>query len=293
MIRFILNPKSGKEAADTEYIAKCIQLNFPGADMRLTRAPKHATELAREAANQHFESVIVLGGDGTINEAAQGLVGTQTALGIIPRGSGNGLAREIKMFLPLEEALVKLQRATPHACDVGLANNELFLNVAGVGIEAAVAWQFMEHGKTGARGKAPYFTLGAKTFFTYKPNTLRVTADGHTQEMAPLTLVFANGRQYGSNFKIAPQASLTDGKLDMVEIKNAPKYKLAAAVPFFFTNKKPPFEVTNTTQITNAVIESDHEILYHIDGEPRKTDRRLEITVQPGALRLLLPQYGY
>ena len=293
MIRFILNPKSGKEPANQEYIAKCIQLNFPGADMRLTSAPKHATELAREAAAHGFESVVVLGGDGTINEAAQGLVGTQTALGIIPRGSGNGLAREIGMFLPLEEALVKLQRATVHACDVGMANNELFLNVAGVGIEAKIAWQFMEHGKTGTRGKAPYFTLGAKTFFTYKPNTLRVTTDGHTQEMAPLTLVFANGRQYGSNFKIAPQARLTDGKLDMVEIKNVAKYKLLAAVPFFFTDKKPPFGVTVTTQITSVVIESDHEILYHIDGEPRKTDRRLEITVKPGALRLLLPQYGY
>lgn len=292
MIRFILNPKSGKETADQEYIAKCIQLNFPSADMRLTRAPKHATELAREAAQHGFESVVVLGGDGTLNEAAQGLVNTQTALGIIPRGSGNGLAREIGMFLPLEEALVKLQRATAHPCDVGLANNELFLNVAGVGIEAAIAWQFMKHGKNGARGKMPYFKLGAKTFFTYRPDTLRVTANGHTQEMAPLSLVFANGRQYGSNFKIAPHASLSDGKLDMVEIKNA-KYKLAAAMPFFFTNKKPPFGVTATTQIENAVVESDREILYHIDGEPRQADRRLEITIKPGALRLLLPQYGY
>ncbi len=292
MIRFILNPKSGKEPADQEYIAKCIQLNFPGADMRLTRAPKHATELAKEAVQHGFESVVVLGGDGTINEAAQGLVGTQTALGIIPRGSGNGLAREIGMFLPLEEALVKLQRATARPCDVGLANNELFLNVAGVGIEAQIAWQFMQHGQTGTRGKAPYFKLGAKTFFTYKPDTLRVTVNGHTQQMAPLSLVFANGRQYGSNFKIAPQASLSDGKLDMVEIKNA-KYKLAAAVPFFFTDKKPPFGVTVSTQIENAVVESEHEILYHIDGEPRNAGRRLEIMIKPGALRLLLPQYGY
>ncbi len=293
MIRFILNPKSGKEPADTQYIAKCIQLNFPGADMRLTRVPKHATELAREAAEQHFESVVVLGGDGTINEAAQGLVGTQTALGIIPRGSGNGLAREIGMFLPLEEALVKLQRATAQPCDVGFANGELFLNVAGIGIEAAIAWQFMEHGQTGARGKAPYFTLGAKAFFTYKPQLLRVTVENSTREMTPLTLVFANGRQYGSNFKIAPQASLNDGKLDMVEIKNAAKYKLAAAVPFFFTAQKPPFGITQTAQVTGAVVESEHEILYHIDGEPRKTAGHLEITLKPEALRLLLPPYGH
>ena len=86
---------------------------------------------------------------------------------------------------------------------------------------------------------------------------------------------------------------MSDGKLDMVEIKNLPKYKLAAAVPFFFTDKKPPFNITSTMQITGAVVESEHEILYHIDGEPRNAGRRLEITVKPGALRLLLPQYGY
>ena len=289
-VRFILNPKSGKTHADPEHLARVIQLNFPGADMRLTKAPGHATELAREAAGLGFESVIAIGGDGTINETARGLIGTQTALGIIPHGSGNGLAREIGMPLRAEEAVLYLQRAARVRCDTGLANGELFLNLAGVGIEADIAWKFMEHGQNGARGKWPYFKIGAKTVFSYQPRTLELNADGHTSTLAPLTLVFANGRQYGSNFKIAPHASLTDGKLDMITVHNAPKWKLALAAPSFFTDTWRPFGITSELAVQHAVIRHPGEILYHIDGEPRKTKDTLEIAVQPKSLTVLFPE---
>ncbi len=289
-IRFILNPKSGKSPADPERMARAIQVNFPGADMRLTKAPGHATELAREAAALGFETVVAIGGDGTINETARGLVNTQTALGIIPHGSGNGLAREIGMSLLPEEALMRLQRGTRVLCDTGLANGELFLNLAGVGIEADIAWKFMEQGATGARGKWPYFKIGAKTVFSYQPRTLELNADGHTSPLAPLTLVFANGRQYGSNFKIAPHASLTDGKLDMITVHNAPKWKLALATPSFFTDTWRPFGVTSELAVQHAIIRQPGEILYHIDGEPRKTHYTLEIAVQPKSLFILFPE---
>ena len=289
-IRFILNPKSGKTPADPERVAHVVQINFPGADMRLTQAPSHATELAREAAHLGFESVVAIGGDGTINETARGLVGTQTALGIIPHGSGNGLAREIGMSLLLEEAVVQLQRAARVKCDVGRANGELFLNVAGVGIEADIAWQFMQHGKNGARGKWPYFKIGAKAVFSYQPHTLDIDADGQKLTLAPLTLVFANGRQYGSNFKIAPHASLTDGQLDMITVYNAPKWKLALAAPSFFTDTWRPLGVTSEASVRRAVIRQAGEILYHLDGEPRKTQNTLEIAVEPKNLIVLFPQ---
>jgi YegS/Rv2252/BmrU family lipid kinase len=284
--RFILNPISGGEPADTVYLAKAIQLNFEGAEMCLTQRAGHATELAREAAQKNFEAVVAIGGDGTINETARGLVGTQTALGIIARGSGNGFARELGLKLSVEEALVQLQRAHPVWCDAGSANGELFLNVAGVGIEAAIAWQFMEYGK---RGMIPYFTIGAKTALTYKPQQLDVTFDDRHEIISPLTLVFANGKQYGSNFKIAPEANLQDGLLDMVTVHNISKWKLALAAPYFFTDKRRPFEVTTTTQIKQAVILHRGEILYHIDGEPRKTTDRLEVKILPKALRVLIP----
>ncbi len=289
-IRFILNPRSGKRQADLEQMAACIQLNFPGADMRLTKAPGHATELAREAAQMGFAAAIAIGGDGTINETARGLVGTNTALGVIPRGSGNGFARELGMPLLFEEAVMRLQRAKAVLCDAGRANGELFLNLAGVGIEAEIAWQFMEHGKSGARGMWPYFKIGAKTAFTYKPKMLDLEADGVKTQTAPLTLVFANGRQYGSNFKIAPHASLMDGTLDMVTVSDAPKWKLALAAPSFFTDNWRPFGITQTTCVKCAAIHVPGDIVYHIDGEPRKTKDSLEIAVEPKALKVLFPE---
>ena len=288
-IRFILNPKSGNKPADVEQLKTQVLAHFTQADFCVTQGPKHATVLAQEAARQHYNVVVAMGGDGTINETAQGLVNTQTALGIIPRGSGNGFARELGLMGPLEKILFKLEHATIQPCDVGYANNELFLNLAGVGIEAAIAWQFMDHGKTGKRGMLPYFTLGTKTFFNYKPNQLRVSVDDKMVVVSPLTLVFANNRQYGSNFVIAPDAKINDGKLDMVQVHNVAKLKLALAVPYFLRGKKPPLDVTSYACVKRALIESDEEILYHIDGEPRKADHQLEITLAPHALNLWVP----
>ncbi len=289
-IRFILNPISGKEPANVKYIQANILAQYPEADFCVTNAPKHATELAKEAVEQHFDVVVAIGGDGTINEVAQALVNTQTALGIIPHGSGNGFARELGLMGPFHKTLAKLKKATQQPCDVGYANGELFLNLAGVGVEAAIAWKFMEHGKKGGeRGMMPYFKLGAKILLSYKPNILQVTLNGQPHLWAPLSLVFANNRQYGSNFVIAPQAGIADGKLDMILVQNVAKFKLLIALPFFFLGKKPPFGVTAWAQLHNALVESEQEILYHIDGEPRRTPHRLEIKVARHALRLLIP----
>lgn len=287
-IRFIVNPISGGKKVDTSAFTRQAQEHFPQAEVCFTQAPGHATQLAQESAAQGMDAVIAVGGDGTINETARALVGTQTALGILPKGSGNGFARELSPLLPLEKMLPALACARTLLCDVGRANGELFLNLAGVGIEADIAWKFKDYGK---RGMLPYFIIGAKTVFTYQPKLLDVSFDNQHQTLRPLTLVFANGKQYGSNFKIAPQANLQDGLLDMVTVQDAPKWKLALATPYFFTDKQKPFHITDTTQVKKAVILHEGEILYHIDGEPRKTQNRLEITLEPKALRVLIPHY--
>lgn len=287
-ICFIVNPKSGKKKLDLGLLKASVARHFPQGYLMLTQGPSHATTLAREAVAQGAQEVVAVGGDGTINETAQGLVGTQTALGVIARGSGNGFARELGMLLPVEKAVARLANLRPVLCDVGYANKELFLNLAGVGIEAVIAWQFMEQGKTGKRGMWPYFKMGAQTAWTYQPQPLRVTYDGKTSEIAPLTLVFANGRQYGSNFKIAPHASLTDGYLDMVEVKNGSKLKLLLGAPFFFTNKYRPFGLTQVRAVQRAVVEKAGDIIYHIDGEPRKTQDKLTFDIKPKSLYVLM-----
>ncbi len=288
-IRFIVNPISGNRQMDPGVLKDQILAHFEKAEVCLTERPGHATELAQEAAEKGMDAVVAVGGDGTVNETARGLLHTQTSLGVIPFGSGNGFAREIGMMGTLTQSFEKLKNAVAQSCDVGFANGELFLNVAGVGIEAVVAWKFMEQAQNGKRGMLPYFKLAAQTFFKYKPPVIRVILNGKTHRWAPLTLVFANSRQYGSNFIIAPKAGIADGKLDMVIVNDLPKYKVIAALPFFFAGQVPPFGLTATAQIRSAVVESDQEILYHIDGEPRKTARHLEVTMDPRALRILVP----
>lgn len=287
-ILFIINPKSGK-GRDPQDIVNCIKLNFPQAAWALTTGPRHATELAAKAVSQQYEAVVAVGGDGTINETAQALVNTPTALGVIPGGSGNGFARELHMPLHLQEAVFCLQKAKTVRCDVGQANGELFLNLAGVGIEAQIAYDFMQYGKTGKRGMWPYFKLGAKDAFTYQPQEMQLEYDGRQETLRPLSVTFANGTQYGSNFKIAPQASLTDGWLEKVVIKNVHKLKLLAAAPTFFTDDSTHLGVTDTTRVKHVLLRQPGEIIYHLDGEPKKTQDQLEIKILPAALNVLIP----
>lgn len=287
-ILFIINPKSGK-GRDPQDTVNCIKLNFPQAAWALTTGPRHATELAAKAVSQQYEAVVAVGGDGTINETAQALVNTPTALGVIPGGSGNGFARELHMPLHLQEAVFCLQKAKTVRCDVGQANGELFLNLAGVGIEAQIAYDFMQYGKTGKRGMWPYFKLGAKDAFTYQPQEMQLEYDGRRETLRPLSVTFANGTQYGSNFKIAPQASLTDGWLEKVVIKNVHKLKLLAAAPTFFTDDSTHLGVTDTTRVKHVLLRQPGEIIYHLDGEPKKTQDQLEIKILPAALNVLIP----
>lgn len=287
-ILFIINPKSGK-GRDPQDTVNCIKLNFPQAAWALTTGPRHATELAAKAVSQQYEAVVAVGGDGTINETAQALVNTPTALGVIPGGSGNGFARELRMPLHLQEAVFCLQKAKAVRCDVGQANGELFLNLAGVGIEAQIAYDFMQYGKTGKRGMWPYFKLGAKDAFTYQPQEMQLEYDGRQETLRPLSVTFANGTQYGSNFKIAPQASLTDGWLEKVVIKNVHKLKLLAAAPTFFTDDSTHLGVTDTTRVKHVLLRQPGEIIYHLDGEPKKTQDQLEIKILPAALNVLIP----
>ena len=285
---FIINPKSGAGGLLDE-LKTAIKNSFPRADIILTQRAGHAKELAAKAALENFGQVIVAGGDGTINEAAQGLANTQTALGVIPLGSGSGLARELGAPLNnFAAACNNILTARPLRCDLGRANGEYFINLAGLGLEADIAAAFDEHGKTGKRGKWPYFKIGAKKVFGYKAPRVKIAADGAAAvEMRPLTLVFSNGRQYGSGFKIAPKASFNDGLLDMTAVESQNIARLLLGLPNFFKEGLSPVETRKFRQLKKAVVHVDGEFNYHIDGEPRRAKDLLEIEIVPAAISLL------
>lgn len=279
---FIINPKSGAKRGGVDSLKAAIKKHFPSADIALTNAPGHAKELAK----QNYDQITACGGDGTINEIVQSLAGTKTALGIIPLGSGNGLARELGAPLDnFEAACNNILKACPARCDLGRANGEYFVNLAGLGLEADIAAAF---DKQSGRGKWPYFKIGARKFLSYKAPQVSVEIDGgETINTRPLTLVFSNGRQYGSGFKIAPQASFGDGLLDMVYIENKGILRHILCLPNFFKPGISPCETRKFHKIKKAVARLEGGFNYHIDGEPRRAKDLLEIEIAPGAIYLL------
>ena len=286
MERFIINPNAGKNK-NLELLEKDIKKLFPTAEIIYTKYAGHAKELALEAAQKHYESVIAVGGDGTINEITQSLVNSETALGIIPCGSGNGFARLIKM--PLKNNLKCLEiikKGKVKKIDVGQANNEYFLNVAGLGLDALIAQKFAAS-KT--RGKWPYFKIGIKEFFNYKPAKCSLTfPHGMKAEISPMCLAFANGNQYGSNFYIAPKAQLDDGVLDMVILPPANILKILLGLPNFLLDGLSPFKLTSVKKVKQILVSVDGDFAYHIDGEPRTcASGELKINISPKSLNII------
>lgn len=289
MIRFVINPSAGKHK-NLKLLEKDIKKLFPEGEIVYTKYAGHAKELALEAAKKDYDSVIAVGGDGTINEITQGLVNSKTALGIIPCGSGNGFARLIKM--PLKDTLKCLKTIKKHRTkkiDVGKAGNEYFLNVAGLGFDATVAQKFA---KSKRRGKLPYFKIGSTEYFSYRTTKCSLTLDsGTNMELSPLCLAFANGTQYGSNFYIAPQAKLDDGFLDMVILPRTNLFKMLLGFPNFLKDGLSPVKLTKTQKIKEVLIKQNCPFVYHIDGEPRENkDGNLKITVHPKSLTVILPE---
>ncbi|CAL1521376.1 diacylglycerol kinase family protein [Chitinophaga sp. MM2321] len=213
-ILFIINRKAGTDRE--KRLEDAISRHFPPArfDVSITHLAYlgHGADLAREAVKNGVHTVVAVGGDGSINEIAQGLVDSDTALAILPLGSGNGLARALKIPLDVNKALNLIVANKQRAIDVGYANEHLFLSNAGVGFDALIAEQFRH---TAKRGLSGYAKLVLKSFTSYQPASYTIDIDGETLREKAFLLTVANGNQFGYEFKLAPAASVFDGQLDL------------------------------------------------------------------------------
>jgi YegS/Rv2252/BmrU family lipid kinase len=213
-ILFIINRKAGTDRE--KRLEDVIRQHLPAPDfsVQITHLAYlgHGTHLAQEAVQQGVDTVVAVGGDGSINEIAQGLLGSKTALAVIPLGSGNGLARALKIPLNVHKALQLIVQNKRGPIDAGYANEHLFLSNAGVGFDALVADRFRNTQKRGLQG---YAKLVIKSFREYKGDHYTINIDGKTLEQQAFLLSVANGNQFGYEFKLAPQASVFDGLLDV------------------------------------------------------------------------------
>ena len=290
-VRAILNPRAGLRARRALDALRAGLPSWEPIDIALTQGPGDASRLARESAERGDHAVLAVGGDGTVNEAASGLLGSHTALGVIPMGSGNGLARTLGVPLRPEGALNALEHAVVRRMDVGRANGGIFLNVAGAGFDAAVGHDFHHHGRRGGRrGVFTYVRLSAARVFSYVPETYTLRAGDHTFEGRALVIAFVNGRQYGGGAILSPKGRLDDGVLDVAVIEAAPAWEILLGAPRLFLGGLEGFRPFRLLPATEAVLEGPVAFPHHRDGEAEPEVTRLEVRVEPRALEVLVPR---
>jgi YegS/Rv2252/BmrU family lipid kinase len=286
----IANPRAGV-AARAALSAVQSARTWNRLDLRITEHRGHARELATEAARRGEEFVIACGGDGTINEVAWGLLGSEATMGVIPAGSGNGLARTLGIPRHPVRALATLAGCVIRRMDVGMANGKPFLNVAGAGFDAAVGLAFDEHGKKGGRrGLSGYFRVGLRVALGYRGHDVSLAAGDAPWERTALLVAFANGRQYGGGAVIAPRARLDDGQLDVVTVEAAPAFELAWHASRMYIGQVEQVRRYRRVLAAAAVLTGAEPMVFHRDGEPEPPAQRFEIGIQAQALRVLVPR---
>ena len=284
---FIFNPTAGT-GRRADFPALLAQQLGPAArgdyELRPTEGPGHATELARAAAQAGCRVVVAVGGDGTVNEVGQGLLHQEnTALGIVPRGSGNGLARHLRVPLHLGRALRRLRQPTFSHMDVGLLNGRPFFCTAGLGFDAHVSQHFA---RAGSRGLSTYLRVTVREYQHFRPVPVVVETNGRTLATDCYVLAFANASQYGNNAYIAPAADLRDGLLDMCLMDALPPWRAVQVVLGMALGTLPRTGGAAYSRTHHATVRATAPLGCHADGDYLGHATEFTIDLLPLALEV-------
>jgi len=291
---FIINPVAGGRRSSlppAERIAlvqRALTRHGVTADVQVTKAGGHGKQLAREALDAGRSPIVAWGGDGTINEVASQLVGTGVALGIVRAGSGNGLARELDIPISPDRAIDVALGSHQRLVDVGEIAGQHFLNVAGIGFDAAMALEFNRLGGE-RRGPIRYTIEVFRYGFAYRAVPYVVETDGQRIEAEMLLIAIANLAQYGANAVIAPKAKPDDGLLDVVIVEKRGTLGRLGLAPRVFDrtiHKAPGVTVLPTTRVS---VRAHAPMAFHADGEPHRGGTCIEARIHPGALVVKVP----
>jgi diacylglycerol kinase (ATP) len=284
----IINPVSGPArrgtAAERVGIAeRALDAVGLRAEILLTESAGHAYDLAKHAVGAGAELVIAWGGDGTINEVGRAVALSGTALGIVPAGSGNGLARELGIpFFP-QKALAHALSKPARRIDAAEIEDRLFFNVAGIGLDARVAERVSRnhypHG-----GLQKYVIASSGELLTYSPVAYTIQTDTEVIHEKALVVVVANSRQYGYGATIAPTADMTDGELELVVVRDLGLAGNLARLPFLMTPVLHRLPGVTVRRVKEAVVTAEAPMVFHVDGEAVTGGTRLSARIHPGAL---------
>jgi YegS/Rv2252/BmrU family lipid kinase len=278
----IYNPRSGKKQAPriTAIAARMEKALNVQLDLRAIDGPGHGTVLAKEAVSSGYDRVISVGGDGTNNAIAQGLLGSMVPMGIVAMGSGNGYARSIGLPLDPQKALHHALTAPARAMDICYLNDHLFLGTAGIGFDARVAHRF---DKSKGRGMFGYAKIIVQEILGAAPMPVRVTIDGTTTEHQVLMLVFCNTREFGNGADISPSSKPDDGFAELRLVRKPPFLPLIKAFYDIYTHRADGNPYLTNIPATQATVKQGGTMA-HLDGEPLEVGHEVRFRLEAAKL---------
>jgi YegS/Rv2252/BmrU family lipid kinase len=285
-ILFIINPISGGRDKNKfeKFARRYLDSSIFSPHFVFTKKTNHAELLAQEGLINKFDYIIAVGGDGTINEVAKVLMGTDTPLGIIPKGSGNGLARALHIPLDQRAAIAILNKLTIKEIDAGYINGLPFFNMAGMGFDALISSRFV---KKDLRGPVGYMQTVLNEISNYKPLDYEIVIDGRVYERKAFMISIANSPQYGNEAYISPKASMEDGLLDVCIVKPFNILYLPKMIYYLFNKTADKSKYVEIILGKNIKIKRSSMGEVHVDGEPVILDTDIEINVAPNSLKVI------
>jgi len=281
---FIVNPRSGCASRALPLVREFAAAN--GADVVLTERARHASVLARQAVDRGVERVVAVGGDGTMNEVASMLVDTPATFGLVPCGSGDGLGRHLGIHGSVTRALEITVRGRPHLIDTGLADGHPFFTAAGMGFEAQIADRF---NRLSRRGFVRYLTTSARAFREWRPENYAIHFANRTDTLRAFTLTVSNANQYGNDARIAPDARVDDGLLDLCTVPPVSVWNALPLAVKLFRGSIGRVRGVEIRRADHFVVERASPGLLHTDGEVHQAGPRIEFTIRPASLRIMVP----
>jgi YegS/Rv2252/BmrU family lipid kinase len=287
-ILFIINPISGigRQHVVEKILPVKLDQSLFDYEIAYTKYSHHAIQLAKEASEKGVDIVVSVGGDGSANDVAQGLINTKTVMGILPVGSGNGLAHHLKIPTKISKAIEIINRSKTTLMDTGLMNDRLFISIAGLGFDALIAEKFAK-GKR--RGFWPYLRLVFFEFFNYKAHTYTINFDGRSLQLKALLISVANSSQFGYNVTIAPDASVSDGFLDLCVMHKMSVLNAAMIIHKLFMKDIDTSKRVDVYKIKEATIQSEEHVSIQIDGDPYIRLKEVKVKIQPRSLNMIVP----
>lgn len=285
-IAFIVNPISDTKSKSrlAKLIRESLDLQQFAPTVVVTEYAGHATQLAQQFALQDYYAVVAVGGDGTINEVASGLIGSQTALGIVPNGSGNGFARHLDISTRMNRAVEMLNNSEPIQVDYGMVNDKPFFSTCGVGFDAVVAANFSDT----ERGLKGYMQTILKDLFQYKPERYHIEGEGIDLTTTAFLVNFANASQWGYDAYIAPKASVQDGWLDIAVVSEFPMVIAAGLALRLFTKTIDEMVHMNMLRAKELTLTREDEGIMQIDGTPVMMPATLHVKIVEDGLKVLV-----